>query len=262
MATEKKSWKDIFSESAPSRKAPKIGEFEEYPGGGTPLPKGVKAPSKEWVKANRKMQPRDTNGQFTYNSANKKPLEYGPSRGKTVPPFLTGINITFAKKSGKGVAIMPDGKMFRLPERIKTPKDFVKAYMEYREMDDTFLGVNGGEKIEFGSISDRAMGRGGKSGKDAISITRGYISEVKNFTGKGPFKPKDPPKEDNDDGVDYSLAKTDPDKFMAQNYREIKSLVDLASSKGYSLNVDDMVDSIAKGEFKNFKQIKDMIERM
>ena len=52
----------------------KIGEYQEAPGGGTPLAAGQKAPSKEWVAENRKMQPRDENGQFTYNSANAKPL--------------------------------------------------------------------------------------------------------------------------------------------------------------------------------------------
>lgn len=261
MAKSQKTWEEAYGESAKEREVPKIGEFAEAPGGGKPLPKGAKAPSKEWVKENRKMQPRDTDGTFTYNSANKKPLEYGPSRGKTVPPFLSGVKLTFAKKSGRGAVIMPDGKMFRLPENIKTASDFVRSYMEYRKMDDTFLGFNGSGEIEFGSLSSKAAGRGGKPGKDSIAITRSYISDAKHFTGKGPFRPTEPPKDD-DDGVDYSLAKTDPDEFIKQNYKTIKDIVDLASSKGYSLNVDDMVDSIAKGEFKNFKQIKDMIGRM
>lgn len=39
--------------------ADKLGNFQEAPGGGKPLGKGEKAPSKDWVRKNRKMQPRD-----------------------------------------------------------------------------------------------------------------------------------------------------------------------------------------------------------
>lgn len=68
----------------------KIGTYKESYGGGTPLLRGEKAPSKEWVKENRSLQPRDELGRFTYNSANAKPLSTKTSRGTTTPPFLIG----------------------------------------------------------------------------------------------------------------------------------------------------------------------------
>lgn len=80
----------------------KIGTYKEAPGGGTPLPKNHKAPSKEWVAEHRKSQPRDEDGQFTYNSANAKPLKFGPSRGTTIPPFLKGVKLKAFMKGTKG----------------------------------------------------------------------------------------------------------------------------------------------------------------
>lgn len=288
MATEKKKWSDVFSSSAKERKTPEIGHFEEAPGGGTPLPKGAKAPSKAWVDANRKMQPRDTNGQFTYNSANKKPLEYGPSRGKTVPPFLAGFRVTFAKKSGRGAVINLDGKMYTLPEGIKSRADFQRAYMEYRADEDRFVGLGkGGAKLEAGSISDRAIGRGGKAGK-ALNVTRGYLDsyymKVKKenegkvvskraFNKKGasatptPKAPTTPtptpapkaetPKETSKKGkVDYSKAKTDPDVFIEENLDEIDSIIKEADAAGYEIDADAMVEAIASGDFKDFDAIR------
>ena len=104
----------------------KIGEYQEAPGGGTPLAAGQKAPSKEWVAENRKMQPRDENGQFTYNSANAKPLAYGPSRGVTVPPFLRGVKLTYAVEN-KDVIIGEDGKRY-LAGIDLSARDIVNAY--------------------------------------------------------------------------------------------------------------------------------------
>lgn len=77
-------------EELTGEKQDKIGSYTEAPGGGTPLARGTKAPSDEWVKEHRQMQPRDPNtGQFEYNNANAKGTKY-PSRGEKTPMFIKG----------------------------------------------------------------------------------------------------------------------------------------------------------------------------
>ena len=296
MATEKKIWKDVHSSSAKERKTPEIGQFEEAAGGGTPMAKGQKIDHvadspKEAAEYRahhpgalvRVKQPRDTDGQFTYNSANKRELEYGPSRGKTTPPFLTGFKVTFAKKSGKGVVITPDNKMFKMPDSIKSKDDFERAYMEYRKEGDKFMGVSKeGKEIEAGSLEDRAIGRGGKAGKDVREVTRGRLESyvesakkmkmAKNFRKKAESTtpaptsttatattPSPTPKTESTSpkgSVDYSLAKSDPDRFIEENMGEIDKLIQEADAAGYELDADAMVDAIASGEFKDFDAIR------
>lgn len=229
MATEKKTWKGLLSAVGKKEGKPEIGDYEEYPGGGTPLPKGAKAPSKAWVEANRKMQPRDTNGQFTYNSANKKPLEYGPSRGKSIPPFLRGVELTFAKKSGKGAFIGVDGKKYKLPENIKTAADFVNSFKEHTEGE----GFKG-----FGKIEDAAIGKGGKTGE---IIKLGYDKFMSSFKSSGAKKGIDgsdvfKKNNDNDKGNNtnpFELAKTDLGAFKKKYANEIKDVADLIDNAGY-----------------------------
>ena len=289
MATEKKIWKDVHSSSAKARKTPEIGQFEEAAGGGTPMTRGQKidhvaetTKEADEYRAEhpgaivRVKQPRDTDGQFTYNSANKRELEYGPSRGKTTPPFLTGFKVTFAKKSGKGAVITPDNKMFKMPDSIKSKDDFERAYMEYRKEGDKFMGLSKeGKEIEAGSLSDRAIGRGGKAGRDAKEVTRGYLESAKkmkmkkNFrkversgggAGEAPKAPTTPtPKTESTQpkgGVDYSLAKSDPDRFIEENMDEIDKLIQEADAAGYELDADAMIDAIASGEYKDFDAIR------
>lgn len=290
MATEKKIWKDVHSSSAKERKTPEIGQFEEAAGGGTPMTRGQKidhvaetTKEADEYRAEhpgaivRVKQPRDTDGQFTYNSANKRELEYGPSRGKTTPPFLTGFKVTFAKKSGKGAVVTPDNKMFKMPDSIKSKDDFERAYMEYRKEGDKFMGLSKeGKEIEAGSLSDRAIGRGGKAGRDTKEVTRGYLESAKkmkmkkNFrkvekSGGGGEAPKAPtaptptPKTESTQpkgGVDYSLAKSDPDRFVEENMDEIDKLIQEADAAGYELDADAMIDAIASGEYKDFDAIR------
>lgn len=290
MATEKKIWKDVHSSSAKERKTPEMGQFEEAAGGGTPMTRGQKIDhvaetpkeADEYRAEHpgaivRVKQPRDTDGQFTYNSANKRELEYGPSRGKTTPPFLTGFKVTFAKKSGKGAVVTPDNKMFKMPDSIKSKDDFERAYMEYRKEGDKFMGLSKeGKEIEAGSLSDRAIGRGGKAGRDTKEVTRGYLESAKkmkmkkNFrkvekSGGGGEAPKAPttptptPKTESTQpkgGVDYSLAKSDPDRFVEENMDEIDKLIQEADAAGYELDADAMIDAIASGEYKDFDAIR------
>ena len=95
-----------------------IGEYGEAAGGGTPAKPGQRGRgsmggdfevvnSKKEADEIRKddpdaiiryNQPRDENGQFTYNSANGKGLSTKNSRGHTKPPFLAGVDLTFIKK--------------------------------------------------------------------------------------------------------------------------------------------------------------------
>ena len=145
----------------------KIGEYQEAPGGGTPLAAGQKAPSKEWVAENRKMQPRDENGQFTYNSANAKPLAYGPSRGVTVPPFLRGVKLTYAVEN-KDVIIGEDGKRY-LAGIDLSARDIVNAYKNY-------VGESGGDEktLKFKGLEGIVQAKkGAKSAAEKEALEKG-----------------------------------------------------------------------------------------
>ena len=95
-----------------------FGKYQENVGGGD-SPNGSSKPSdhghgvnSDYRKENNDtMQPRTDDGKFTYKSANGKSIDpkYGPSRGKTVNPILTGgqngvyiddVEREFANKSG------------------------------------------------------------------------------------------------------------------------------------------------------------------
>lgn len=94
-----------------------FGSYEEgVGGGGSPKPKNPaqRAPgvnSNYRSSNNDTMQPRTDDGKFTYKSVNGKSIDpkYGPSRGKTVNPLLTGgensvmiedVEEQFGKQSG------------------------------------------------------------------------------------------------------------------------------------------------------------------
>ena len=171
----------------------KLGTYEENTGGGTPLAKGEKL--KDHPEAHRVMQPRDENGQFTYNSANRKPLKYGPSRGTTIPPFLTGINMTFAIKKGD-TSIVFDNAIWKSELNI-TANEFFNSFKQY----DT--SIEGGFKIlQEGKMSkkkgakskfEKAVLESGEKGviytkgEDSVeyppkllSMFKDYISKAKN----------------------------------------------------------------------------------
>ena len=82
---------------------PGKGDFKMSTGGGTPIPEGEKL--KDHPEIHRVQQPRDKDGQFTYNAVNNIPLKYGPTRGTTIPPLLQGMKINFAQKSNKTVVL-------------------------------------------------------------------------------------------------------------------------------------------------------------
>ena len=125
--------------------ADKIGNYEEAAGGGTPLPKGQKAPSKAWVQAHRKPQPRNADGTFGYNSQNGKELKYGPSRGKTVPDFLRGIDLLFLEKGTSLVMTGPNGSVEYYLSTINMTKDqLIENCKHYISSTQGFAGLHEG----------------------------------------------------------------------------------------------------------------------
>ena len=126
----------------------KIGTYQEAPGGGTPLGEGQKAPSKEWVVEHRKMQPRDKKGRFTYNAVNAKKLEYGPSRGKTIPPFLLGVELTFAEK-GQVLKTKDNEKWkYSISTIDMSVEEMIENCKNYIESEGGFAGMGEGSTID------------------------------------------------------------------------------------------------------------------
>lgn len=258
----------------------KIGSYKEAPGGGTPLGAGEKAPSKEWVAANRKMQPRDADGQFTYNSVNAKPLEYGPSRGKTVPPFLRGVKLTYAVEN-KNVIIGEDGKRY-LAGIDMSARDIVNAYKNY-------VGEEGDTKsLKFKGLEEAIQGKkGAKSKQEKEAIEQGIEGVLGGVNIQEALKNSFDPKKKHDkqkfskeispksetptapktkytfpdvSDEEKEMAKTDPVKLFATspNAQKIKELAD---AKNLDIKVKDLCDLIASGEV-GWGDIADYIEAL
>lgn len=266
----------------------KIGEYQEAPGGGTPLAAGQKAPSKEWVAENRKMQPRDENGQFTYNSANAKPLAYGPSRGVTVPPFLRGVKLTYAVEN-KDVIIGEDGKRY-LAGIDLSARDIVNAYKNY-------VGESGEkENLQFKGLEEVIKAKKGaksKSEQEAIEKgLEGVLGGVNIYEAlKNSFDPKKA-KTDNEkynyaspkkekpaakaesqatsvakkstlpavSAEEKKMAETDPVKLFATSPNAQK-IQDLAEKKNLDINVKDFAALIASGGV-SWGEIEDYVEEL
>ena len=292
---EKKSWRQLFDKHAETKGKTKIGDYQEAAGGGTPMKKGQKvsyvANTVEEAHQYRKdhpgaivrvNQPRDEEGHFTYNSANERELEYGPSRGKTIPPFLKDMEISFAKKSGQGSIVM-DGKRYKPLVAFKSAAELVQMFKEYSKKEDSFVGGLG---EGFGAMSKSAKGMGGKVAKTSM-VKEVFVPTVKETTKKykaAGWKPEDvafvkekkatatvptekkteaPVEEESVMGPkspNYSLAKTDKEKFVEDNAREISDLIKLADEKGYALDVNELVEAIASEEFADFEEIRKLIE--
>lgn len=246
MAVSEKS--KLGMAALPEEAKEKIGGYKEAPGGGTPLGAGEKAPSKEWVAANRKMQPRDADGQFTYNSVNAKPLEYGPSRGKTVPPFLRGVQQNFAHKKGD-VIIGEDGKRYLATVDL-TADDLVNTYKRYIESKGDFAV---GESAFKGKA-----GRQSKKEKEAIS--KGYTGWLESFNSEDmPTKAngKQPPEnmakkspKKTEDNAPKSSGSGNPDSELAK--KGIKELL-TNSSKAREI-VKFAVDNNVKMSKEGFRK--------
>ena len=253
----------------------KIGTYKESTGGGTPIPAGEKL--KDHPEAKRVKQPRDEEGKFTYNSANAKPLKYGPSRGVTIPPFLRGVRLTFAIK--KDTVINYNG-LTHLAGIDMTASQFINLFKEYDQ--EKGFGVLSQESVT------RKKGRKSKREQDFINrddqgiINKedeqrekidkvGYKGDKQDFLSK--FKNKKqvvtPNKKtskkvfNKTDKVNVSLAKTNPAKFIAKNKVHLEMIVKKMQDKGYNnFNKKAFVNEIAQGKYKNWKQIYSEIDKI
>lgn len=254
----------------------KIGSYQESTGGGTPLPKGEKL--KDHPEAHRVSQPRDENGQFTYNSANAKPLKYGPSRGDTIPPFLRGIKLTFAVKSDS--VLTADNKTY-LAGIDMSAEDLLEAFKEYDEdkgfgaLSSTILERKKGRQsaAEKEAIQKGETGTVGAKGEE-VKKTKDYAELIKSFTQSfGQYRGKSPENKtiinsvvnkgddnsNNDNNFSIDDAKNNPEKFMQDHQDEIQEIVDIASKKGFDLDVDAFVADIGAGNITSFKDMKDYL---
>jgi len=171
-----------------------FGEYKESTGGGHPFKKGDS--NTRTTRENGKIrqaenpessQPRDRGGRFTYKSVNGQSIDpkYGPSRGKTVPPTLTGgnedgvvyikdVEQQFGSKSGaywdkykdkwytKGGKVITEGLSTKVS--AKTVWDMAKEY-------DSKLGEFKGESENWQTKS------GAKSQAEKAAIEKAHDSK-------------------------------------------------------------------------------------
>lgn len=166
-----------------------IGEYNEAPGGGTPVKGGGRGAmngdfevvnSKEEADKIRKEdpdavirynQPRNEDGTFGHNSANGKPLSTKNSRGKHEPAFLNNVDLTFIKKGATFQYKNEAGKLERVISSIDMTADELKAACSvYFKTEGGFLGVIGTAVTKKGSPNKvEKTGVTGKTGEKDTS---------------------------------------------------------------------------------------------
>lgn len=249
----------------------KIGNYKESTGGGTPLEKGEKL--KDHPEAKRVQQPRDEEGKFTYNSVNRKPLKYGPSRGTTVVPFLKGVKIKYAIK--KGDKINYNGMIYLAGMDI-TAEEVLKTFREWKE-DEGFGKMETGVSKKVGRRSNEereaiAKGDQGFVGKHLTSLpgptVKGQLREklfemYKTEYGRNASKNrwqdlKRPAPVAFSKQIDVNLAKRDKEAFK-QKYR-----TNINKSKEIMPNLtdDDIVDMLSSGMFKHFSDFREGLQKI
>ena len=212
--------------------ADKIGNYKESTGGGTPIPKGEKL--KDHPEAKRVQQPRDEEGQFTYNAVNNKPLKY-PSRGETIPPFLKDVNLDNLAKKGK-VTVIHDGNRYQtiLNQSVEEMINNFKSY-----------DVKKGFKEWSKEIATK-RGRKTQSEKEAIEKGEsGVVPSKEKNKEKTPEKPafKQPEVQTNKK-FDTELAKNNPMEFAMQNKDAILKLME----ENPDLSPTQIISLIASGK--------------
>ena len=273
MATQKKNLKDVFKGYAKKRE----GTFQEATGGGTPIPKGEKL--KDHPEAHRLQQPRDDDGQFTYNAVNNKPLKYGPSRGTTIPPLLAGMKINFANKKKDAVVLdgltYVSGLDFTKEELMKMLEDYsIENYTENSEEKS---------RVVWNNLPDSEMvrkkGRKSQAEKDMIAKGEdGYapadtaIMSGRNKSSNEPKKPnfvnKKPPvpsvennggekatQEPQQTQIDTELAKSNPVEFGKKYQKEISNIKKLDSK----ISEAKIINAFANGKIQSFDELEYMI---
>lgn len=268
--------------------AGQVGKFKESTGGGTPIPKNEKL--KDHPEAKRVQQPRDEDGQFTYNAVNNIPLKY-PSRGETIPPLLKNFNFDAVMQKGK-ITTIYNGKRYQFHFDGDLDK-FIRAFQQYNGKD----GIEGLEKEKV----DTKKGRMSKvekqmiqSGKDGIVIlpngaksdpeaVKNFVSRyhkghgesyTKNKVGKlkeeyfnrkddsddsdnpsGPNNPNGPTGGSSGQKFDSNLAKTNPKEFANKYETEISSIL----KEIPELTASDVIKLVSGGYVTSMDDLKDIL---
>lgn len=165
----------------------KMGNYKEATGGGTPIPKGEKL--KDHPEAKRVKQPRDDDGRFTYNAVNFKELKTKDSRGITVPPFLRGVKINFAKKGDKNY-IWQNGKRYEIDLNGLDKNSFIRTFQVYggKLNDGTLVFTGNGDDYKLKPEVEAKRGAYSKSEK----VSKGWIDSQSPAPKKGVHTNYDP----------------------------------------------------------------------
>lgn len=274
-----------------------VGEYTEAPGGGTPKQDGGGrgAMNKEFVVADspddpkakaakakgeavRYNQPRTEDGQFTYNSANAKGLSTKKSRGKTKPPFLKGVDLTFFEEGA--VFKLDDTNLTRMMAAVTlTPSEIVEACKVYLKDERGFAGIVGTMITKKGRTAKSektgaGAAREGKVGKVDTSklapSTQQQIQKIKNtksnpnytYTPKkknvkvnvSSFATKTPTsKEPVMSGTSTNVGKQEEPKVVKENY---------LTKDWSSANVNENPHQFVKDNIDLIKQMKEMVPGM
>ena len=196
-----------------------FGEYKEGVGGGHPFSKGdsntrtTKANGKLREKENPStMQARTADGRFTYKSVNGQQIDpkYGPSRGKTVNPVLTGgkngvmiddVKEQFGSESGSywdkykskwyekgGEIVSKDLKTKVAAEAVwEVAKEYNKELGEFKGESEVFSSKSGKKGKEEQAAAEKAKKEGkyqyvykkDKAGEDAIKSYKKKVQEPK-----------------------------------------------------------------------------------
>ena len=297
MATQKSSDKvnkkpnlrDVFQSYSDKRE----GHFQEATGGGTPIPKGEKL--KDHPEVKRVMQPRDDDGQFTYNAVNNIPLKYGPTRGTTIPPLLAGMKINFVNK--KKDAVVLDGLVyvagldFTKEELMEMLNDYTideeKGKITWNKLPDAEMARKRGRRSqaekdmiasgEDGYAPNETVIMGGRNKRPDGPRTPSFVNKKPSDpqTGKtpdennGPYNPKPTPQDNGGspvqksvneqpqkNSIDVGMAKENPVEFGKKYQNEINEIKKLDPK----MTASKIINAFATGKIKSFDQLRKMIE--
>ena len=258
------------------------GKYEESYGGGTPLPKGEKAPSHEWLEEHRKMQPRDPDGRFGYNANNGKELKYfvnGKSRGKTVPHYIRHLQLGLIfNKNRVGSTIAYDNKIQYIKSIDMTKEEFIEAAKVAKESFDSF-----------GTFDMSKENRGVKEfERDALNKPHATIETKRgrhSAKEREILQNEDPEKAVEVDSAqtvkerkeaqaqkqeqsriinfipsesDRQTAKDNPQQFYKDNKKYVNQMVEVLSAKrGRDVHKSEVIAAIAGGRIRNsIKQLQ------
>ena len=217
------------------KNAAKMGNYKEATGGGTPLEPGEKL--KDHPEAKRVMQPRDENGQFTYNSVNFKERKYDyHGKADTIPPFLKGVNLSYFVKRDSEINY---NGMIHLAGIEMTASEIIDQVRTWREQGG-FGKLETEIKGKVGRRSNENKGKMavGKEGilKDDTEITPGKTK--KDFVGKlqkalEDYKAKKVneevlKKQEKEGRVEKRLAKKNPQEFLNKYKEKIDKIKKIA----------------------------------